>query len=163
MRKKFTMLLMSLLAFVGVAKADVTDLPQMSTEGDIKWYTIKNVRQSKFATYSGDNATMTQQTNASAASFFYFTASTTEGAVKIHNYAAGEKLCAAYNSWTATGIDWYLAAQATGVSICTSTGEWDAWNDASGGGQTISYWSASDIGSAWEISLVARRCGWCAA
>ena len=154
MRKKFTLLFAALLACVGVAKAEVTDFPQMSTGDDIKWYTIKNVRQGKFATYSGDNATMTQQTNASAASFFYFTASTTEGAVKIHNYAAGEKLCASHNSWTATGIDWYLAAQATGVSICTSTGEWNAWNDASGGGQTIAYWSASDPGSAWEISLV---------
>ncbi len=154
MKKKFTMLFAALLAFVGVAKAGVTDLPQMSTEGDIKWYTIKNVRRQKFATYAGDNATMTQQTNASAASFFYFTASTTEGAVKIHNYAAGDKLCAAYNSWTAAGIDWYLAVKSAGVSICTSAGEWDAWNDARGEGQLVEYWSASDAGSAWEISLV---------
>lgn len=154
MRKKFTMLFAALLACVGVAKAAVTDLPQMSTEGDIKWYTIKNVRQQKFATYAGDKATMTQQATASAASFFYFTASATESAVKIHNFSAGEKLCAAYNSWTATGIDWYLKAQATGVSICTSTGEWNAWNDAGGGGQKVEYWSASDAGSAWEISLV---------
>jgi hypothetical protein len=154
MRKKFTLLFVSLLAFAGVAKAGVTDLPEMSTEGDIKWYTIKNVRKQKFATYAGDDATMTQNESPSAASFFYFTASTTEGAVKIHNFAAGENLCAAYNSWTATGIDWYLKAQGTGVSICTSTGEWNAWNDAGGGGQKIEYWSASDAGSAWEISLV---------
>ena len=154
MRKKITMLLASLFACVGVMKAAVTDLPEMSTGEDIKWYTIKNVRKQKFATYAGDNATMTQQATASAASFFYFTVSATEGAVKIHNYAAGEKLCAAYNSWTADGIDWYLKAQATGVSICTSTGEWNAWNDAGGGGQKVEYWSASDEGSAWEISLV---------
>ena len=154
MRKKFTMLFAALLACVGVMKAEVTDLPEMSTGDDIKWYTIKNVRQNKYATYAGDAATMTQDATASAASFFYFTASETEGAVKIHNYAAGDNLCAAYNSWTATGIDWYLAAQSTGVSICTSTGEWNAWNDASGAGQKIEYWSASDAGSAWEISLV---------
>ena len=141
-------------AFVATAWAGPTDLPEMSTEGNIKWYTIKNVRQQKFATYAGDNATMTQNASASAASFFYFTASTTEGAVKIHNYAAGDKLCAAYNSWTEAGIDWYLKAQSTGVSICTSTGEWDAWNDAGGDGQLVEYWSASDAGSAWEFTLV---------
>lgn len=141
-------------AFVATAWAGPTDLPEMSTEGNIKWYTIKNVRQQKFATYAGDNATMTQQASASAASFFYFTESTTAGAVKIHNYAAGDKLCAAYNSWTANGIDWYLKAQSTGVSICTSTDEWNAWNDAGGGGQLVEYWSASDAGSAWEFTLV---------
>ena len=134
--------------------AAATDLPEMSTEGNIKWYTIKNFRQNKYATYAGDNATMTQQATASAASFFYFTASTTEGAVKIHNYSAGSKLCAGYNSWTDGGIDWFLKAQSTGVSICTSTGEWNAWNDASGGGQKVEYWSASDAGSAWVIELV---------
>lgn len=142
------------LFFAMTAWAEATDLPEMSTEGNIKWYTIKNVRKQKYATYAGDNATMTQQATASAASFFYFTASTTEGAVKIHNYSAGDKLCAAYNSWTETGIDWYLKAQSTGVSICTSTGEWNAWNDASGGGQKVEYWSASDAGSAWVIELV---------
>lgn len=153
--RKITSLLMLFCAFVATAWAGPTDLPEMSTEGNIKWYTIKNVRKQKFATYAGDNATMTQQANASAASFFYFTASTTEGAVKIHNYAAGDnKLCAGYNSWTEAGIDWYLKAQSTGVSICTSTGERDAWNDARGEGQLVEYWDASDAGSAWEIALV---------
>ena len=146
---------MLMCAFVASAWAGPTDLPELSTEGDIKWYTIKNVRQQKFATYAGDAATMIQNASTSAASLFYFTASTTEGAVKIHNYAAGDnKLCAGYNSWTEAGIDWYLKAQSTGVSICTSTGEWDAWNDAGGGGQKVEYWSASDVGSAWEIALV---------
>ena len=146
--------MMLMLLCVVSTWAEVTDLPEMSTGDAIKWYTIKNVRKGKFATYAGDAATMTQQANASAASFFYFTASTTEGAVKIHNYAAGEKLCAAYNSWTEAGIDWYLKAQSTGVSICTSNGEWNAWNDASGNGQYVEYWSASDAGSAWAIELV---------
>ena len=145
--------MLMLLCAVTTAWAQ-TELPESSTEGNIKWYTIKNVRQQKYATYAGDNATMTQQATASAASFFYFTASTTEGAVKIHNYSAGSKLCAGYNSWTDNGIDWYLKAQSTGVSICTSTGEWNAWNDASGGGQKVEYWSANDAGSAWEITLV---------
>ena len=154
--KRLTSLMLMLLVAVTTmwAETDPTTLPEMSTNDAIKWYTIKNVRKQKYATYAGDNATMTQQATASAASFFYFTASTTEGAVKIHNYSAGDKLCAAYNSWTETGIDWYLKAQSTGVSICTSTGEWDAWNDAGGGGQKVEYWSASDAGSAWTIELV---------
>ena len=147
-------MLMLLCAVTTWAETDPTALPEMSTDGDIKWYTIKNVRKQKYATYAGDNATMTQQATASAASFFYFTTSSTEGAVKIHNYSAGDKLCAAYNSWTEGGIDWYLKAQSTGVSICTSTGEWNAWNDAGGGGQKVEYWSASDAGSAWIIELV---------
>lgn len=150
--KKFTSFMLMLLCAV-TTWAGVTDLPEMSTDGDIKWYTIKNVRKQKFATYAGDDATMTQQASATAASFFYFTGSIEDG-VKIHNYAAGDKLCASYNSWTESGIKWYLKAQSTGVSICTSTGEWNAWNDAGGGGQKVEYWSASDAGSAWEISLV---------
>ena len=48
MRKKITMLLASLFACVGVMKAEAevnpTALPQMSTEGAIKWYTISNTR-----------------------------------------------------------------------------------------------------------------------
>ena len=152
------MLLMTLLAFSGAMKAAVTDLPVLTTSADdIKWYTIKNVRSGKYATYAGDNATMTQQDAASAAAFFYFTSGTTEEGVKIHNYAAGNKLCAAYNSWTEAGIDWYLHAQSTGVSISNTaapSGTNTSWNDAGGGGQLIEYWSAGDAGSAWEISLV---------
>ena len=153
---RFTSLMLMLLCAVTTlwAETDPTALPEVSTNDAIKWYTIKNYRQSKYATYAGDNATMTQQANISAAAFFYFTSSSTEGAVKIHNFSAGDKLCAEYNSWTDTGRDWYLKAQSTGVSICTSTGEWNAWNDAGGGGQKVEYWSASDAGSAWIIELV---------
>ena len=151
--KRFTSLMLMLL-FAVTTWAGPTDLPELTTDANIKWYTIKNVRTNKYATYAGDNATMTQQATASGASFFYFTASTTEGAVKIHNYSAGSKLCAKYNSWTDGGIDWFLKAQSTGVSLCTSTGEWDAWNDARGEGQLVEYWSASDAGSAWAIELV---------
>ena len=150
--RKISTLLMLFCAFVCTAWAGPTDLPEMTEDtNNPVWYAIKNVRSGKNVTYAGDAATMTQQASATAASFFYLTNSSTEGAVKIHNYAAGDKLCAAYNSWTETGIDWYLAVQATGVSICTSTGEWNAWNDAAGSGQKVEYWSASDAGSAWEF------------
>lgn len=137
--------------------AGPTDLPEMTTdESNPIWYTIKNVRKQKYATYAGDAKTMTQSATITAASFFYFTGTVADGiaTVKIHNYSASNKLCAAYNSWTDTGIDWYIKAQSTGVSICTSTGEWNAWNDARGEGALIENWSASDAGSAWEIEKV---------
>lgn len=137
--------------------AGPTDLPEMTTdESNPIWYTIKNVRKQKYATYAGDAETMTQSATITAASFFYFTGTVADGiaTVKIHNYSASNKLCAAYNSWTDTGINWYIKAQSTGVSICTSTGEWNAWNDARGEGALIENWSASDAGSAWEIEKV---------
>ena len=149
--------MLMLLCAVTTSWAAATDLPTLTTDAkNPVWYLIKNVRKSKYATYAGDNATMTQQETATASSFFYFTGSITDGVatVKIHNYVAGDKLCAAYNSWTTEGIDWYIKAQTTGISICTSTGEWNAWNDAGGGGQKVEYWNASDAGSAWEVELV---------
>ena len=155
--KKFTSLMMVLLCAITTSWAAATDLPTLTTDAENPvWYLIKNVRRNKYATYAGDDATMTQQETATAGAFFYFTGSITDGVatVKIHNYVAGDKLCAAYNSWTTEGIDWYIKAQATGISICTSTGDWDAWNDAGGGGQKVEYWSASDAGSAWEVELV---------
>lgn len=143
---------------VTVSAAAENDFNKLITtsEDDIKWYTIKNVRKEKYATYAGDEATMTQQATATGASFFYFTGrETADGAtVGIHNLFAGDNLCAKYNSWTTTGIEWYIKKQSTGMSICTSSGEWDAWNDAGGGGQKIEYWSASDPGSAWQIEIV---------
>ena len=149
---------MLMLLCAVTAWAAPTDLPEMSADGNIKWYTIKNVRRSKFATYAGDFATMTQQANVSTASLFYFTGEVAEGVatVKIHNASAGDKLCAGYNSWTTQGCDWYIQAQATGVSIATTAAHdsWYAWNDASGAGQKVEYWGADDEGSAWAIEPV---------
>ena len=52
--------------------AEVTDLPEMSTDGDIKWYTIKNTRSTQggylYYTASGVKDTNTR----TAASFFSF-------------------------------------------------------------------------------------------
>lgn len=152
--------MLMLLFAVTTSWAAATDLPTLTTdENNPVWYLIKNVRQSKYATYEGDAATMTEQTTVSSASFFYFTGSITDGVatVKIHNYAAGDKLCASYNSWTADGIDWYIRAQATGVSISNNTdysGNNTSWNDAGGFGQRVEFWNGSDAGSAWELELV---------
>ena len=144
---------------VTVSAAVENDFNKLITtnEDDIKWYTIKNVRKQKYATYAGDAATMTQQeTVASAASFFYFTGRATDesATVGIHNLLAGDKLCTDYNLWTATGREWLIKKQETGLSIAHTNNESKAWNDASGGGQKIEYWNASDPGSAWQIEIV---------
>ncbi len=149
--------MLMLLFAVTTSWAAATDLPTLTTdENNPVWYLIKNVRTSKYATYEGDAATMTQQATATAASFFYFTGSITDGVatVKIHNYAAGDKLCASFNSWTDNGIDWYLNAQATGVSISNNTnysGNNTSWNDAGGFGEKVEFWNGADPGSAWEL------------
>ena len=157
MRKKFTMLLAALLACVGVMKAEVTDLPQMSTEGDIKWYTIKNVRTEKYATYAGDDCSMTQQTDIYPGSLFYFTGSVENNVatVKIHNLATSN-LCNEASSWTGDGRDWYIAAKTqTGLSISKTddfTGN-NSWNDYQGKGKTVDHWKATDDGSIWAVEL----------
>ena len=136
--------------------AGVTDLPEMSTEGNTKWYTIKNVRRAKYATYAGESTSMTQQSSIQDGSLFYFTGSVADGVatVKIHNAQAGDLLCAGTNSWTAEGIDWYIAAKtATGLSISKTadfSGE-NSWNDFQGSGTSVDYWTATDAGSIWAI------------
>ena len=158
MKRTFTFLLTALFLCVGMVKAAVTDLPEMSTEGDIKWYTIKNVRKQKYATYAGEAASMTQQAVVQDGSLFYFTGDVADGVatVKIHNAQAGELLCAGTNSWTAEGIDWYIAAKAgNGLSI-SKTADFsgtESWNDFQGGGQIVDYWTATDAGSIWEVEL----------
>ena len=81
--------------------AGVTDLPQMSTEGNIKWYTIRNTRSGGFLYWNGDDAKI-QDRNASIVptGAFYFTG--TADACYIHN-AATDKLFASNESWTAEG------------------------------------------------------------
>ena len=158
MKRTFTFLLTALFLCVGMVKAAVTDVPEMSTEAGIKWYTIKNVRTQKYATYAGEAASMTQQATAQDGSLFYFTGTVADGVatVKIHNAQAGELLCAGTNSWTAEGIDWYIAAKAdNGLSI-SMTADFSgtkSWNDFQGSGKTIDYWTATDAGSIWAVEL----------
>ena len=153
--RKFTSLMLMLLCAV-TTWAGVTDLPEMSTEGNTKWYTIKNVRRAKYATYAGESTSMTQQSSLQDGSLFYFTGSVADGVatVKIHNAQAGELLCAGTNSWTAEGIDWYIAAKTeTGLSISKTadfTGN-NSWNDFQGKGEIVDYWNATDAGSIWAI------------
>ena len=129
------------------------ELTISDNENNPIWYTIKNVRTQKYATYAGASSQMIQQTYLNAATLFYFTAGS-NGTLKIHNYMADTKLCADYNSWTDEGIEWYLKNQSTGISISKNTDDDDtnvAWNDFQGSGQSVAYWNASDAGSAWVI------------
>ncbi|MBO5676459.1 MAG: hypothetical protein J6S07_09120 [Bacteroidaceae bacterium] len=157
--RKFLLTLAVLCGTVG-AWAGPTDLPEITTDANNPvWYTIKNVRKAKYATYAGDSQSMTQQNAVEEGSLFYFTGSINDNVatVKIHNKLAGEKLCAATNSWTADGIDWYISAKTqTGLSI-SKTDDFsgnNSWNDFQGKGQTLDYWSATDPGSIWVISKV---------
>ena len=98
--KKITSLMLMLLCAV-TTWAGVTDLPQMSTEGNIKWYTIRNTRSGGFLYWNGDDAKI-QDRNAVIVptSAFYFTG--TADACYIHN-AATDKLFASNESWTTEG------------------------------------------------------------
>lgn len=161
MRKKFTLLFASLLAFAGVAKAGVTDLPEMSTEGAIKYYAIKNTRSNKYANFAGDATKMTQTETTSLSSVFYFTAATVENAVEgftsvmIHN-AATDNMLADFESWTAEGKAWFLVVDSlnetpAGLHIVNAAKlqGWNAFNDQSG--TTITNYLAKDGGSIFVL------------
>ncbi len=150
------MLMVSFLACIGTMMATATDLPVVSTEGNITWYTIKNVRGNVYAAFTGSGAQMKLNSTIEDESYlFYFTAGE-NGGYKIHN-AATSNLCAGHSSWTAAGTEWYLRANSNanypGISISnTSTYEGNScWNDAGNSHTLVAYWTADDDGSAWVI------------
>ena len=113
--KKFTSFMLMLLCAV-TTWAGVTDLPEMSTDGNIKWYTIKNTRSANggylYYTANGVKDTNTR----TAASFFYFTG--TSVACKIHNYTT-DLLFTGAGAWNAEGVNCALTVSPlnTGVMI----------------------------------------------
>ena len=163
------MLLASLLCCMGVVKAAVTDLPQLSTDGDIKWYTIKNTRSGKYANYAGDATKMTQVSEPILSSLFYFTAADAEAAegftpVMIHNAVITNKL-ADFASWTEAGTAWFLSVDAqnetaAGLHITKSAaiGAWNGqagWNALNAEGTTaITNYAAIDGGSVFVIAAI---------
>ena len=153
---------MLMLLCAMTAWAGPTDLPQMSTDGDIKVYTIKKASADKYVTYADDNVAnaLLDKVAVSYASYFYFTGSVTDSVatVKIHNLVAGDKMFATSNKWTTDGSDWYIASKTeNGVSISKNadfSGN-NSWNDYQGSGRLVDYWSAGDGGSQWVIEAVA--------
>ena len=162
--KKFFTLLTLFCMFVGAAWAGPTDLPEISTEGNIKWYTIKNTRSGKYANYAGDATKMTQVSTPSLASLFYFTSgeTTTEGftSVMIHNAVATKKF-ADFTSWTEEGHEWFLSIDQQNetpaglhITRTAAIGEWNGaagWNACNDGGGNVTNYAALDAGSVFVI------------
>lgn len=163
--RKITSLILALIAFAGLlskaeaqtTEASATDLPQLTTDESAPiWYTIKNTRSGKYATYLGDSTYIVQRDGISTSSLFYFTGTESGGTItaKIHNLAAGTKLCEETNLWTESGKDWIIKAivSTTGLTIGKPDNFMNyAWNDYYGDGDTIDYYVANDIGSFWII------------
>lgn len=129
--------------------ADVTDLPQMSTEGNIKWYTIRNTRSGGFLYWNGDDAKI-QDRNASImpTGAFYFTG--TADACYIHN-AATDKLFASNESWTTEGTACTISvtphSSAAGLAIGFNGTYLNEQNYDNG----YTTWYANDDGSIFVI------------
>ena len=138
-------------------------LPEVTTdENNPKWYTIKNVRGNAYAYYNGTSTAMGMSGMVDKAAYlFYFTEGTAEGTYRIHNYV-NSKLCAAPNSWTDEGIDWYIKISGNtnypGLAIAkqeTLTDDWtvnEAWNDSGNLHTSVAWYGGNDAGSTWQIT-----------
>lgn len=153
------------------------DAPELSTDGDIRYYYIRSYRSGKYLTYAGDEANLTQSTVLGDGAKWYFTADgTAEGAlkVKIHN-AATENLLAGHSSFTAEGATWYIKDNPyNDGGCCISLNEALDANclDANNNNNGVGYWqpSANDNqGTTWQFvgeisaeeyiaNLCAERC-----
>ena len=167
---KITSLLMLFCMCVCTAFAAATDLPELSTEGNIKWYAIKSTRSDKYAAYLSSNAKLEQVSDLSLNCLFYFEGTVEEtdqlhiatklATVKIGNFAAGSNKLATFNSWNATGANWYMWANndGSGIGIVDKTGDknddgsqknlWGAWNNS---GNTVVDYYVIDSGSYWVL------------
>ena len=125
-----------------------------------KWYTIKNVRGNAYVYYNGNTTAMGMSgTIDKAAYLFYFTEGLTPGTYKIHN-SVNSNLCAAPNSWTADGIDWYIkpSGNATHPGLAISNSETltsqgnEAWNDYQNNHTSVAWYGGDDAGSTWDIA-----------
>lgn len=168
--RKITSLLMLFCMCVCTAFAAATDLPELSTEGNIKWYAIKSTRSDKYAAYLSSNAKLEQVSDLSLNCLFYFEGTVEEtdqlhiatklATVKIGNFAAGSNKLATFNSWNATGANWYMWANndGSGIGIVDKTGDknddgsqknlWGAWNNS---GNTVVDYYVIDSGSYWVL------------
>ena len=108
--------MLMLLCAMTTAWAGPTDLPEFSTEGNIKWYTISNTRSAsgKYLYYT--EAGVKDSNETTAASFFYVTG--TADACYIHNYAT-DKLFTGTGAWNETGVACALTVSShnTGLMI----------------------------------------------
>ena len=135
------------------------DAPELSTDGDIRYYYIRSYRSGNYLTYNGDEANLTHGDLSVEGTRWYFTADgTTDGGlrVRIHNAATGN-LLAGHSSFTAEGATWYVKPNPHNSNgFCISLSEaldancLDANNQDSG----VGYWqpSANDNeGTTWQF------------
>ena len=143
------MLFAALLAFVGVAKAEVTDLPLMSTGDEIKWYTISNTRSTSGKYLYWTESGVKDADDKKMSSLFYFTGTAEE--CYIHN-AATNLLFTGAGAWNETGVKCKISVTpygdgTTGLAIEFSG---TALNESNtGNGYTT--WGANDAGSVFVI------------
>lgn len=153
----FLGLLLTFFVGVDTAWAGSQTIPQLSTNGNMHFYAIKNLRNGTYLYWNGNSDFIRQSKQPNGLCFFYFTAgsatTTVEGVtvLKIHNLATS-KLMNDFQSWNDTGIDWYVKAASgtsgnktyTGIAFSKSTSYGDtkdSWN---------SYDSENKIGN-WSI------------
>ena len=168
--KKISTLLMLFCAFVCSAWAGPTDLPEMSTDGSVKYYAIKSVRSNKYASYLDATGKLENVKDLSLNGLFYFTGEITEtdkvhaatqlATVKIGNFVVGNNKMAGFTSWSAEGANWYISSNGTsGLYIgdkpnnktddgMQNEGLWGAWNDAS---NTITDYYFNDAGAYFVV------------
>lgn len=161
----FLGLLLTFFVGVDTAWAGSQTIPQLSTDGNMHYYAIKNLRTGKYLYWNGNSDFIRQSVRPNGLCFFYFTAgsatTTVEGVtvLKIHNRATST-LMNDFRSWNDTGIDWYVKAASgtsnnktyTGIAFSKSTsyGETkDSWNSYDSENK-IGNWSI-DGGSIFEV------------
>ena len=159
--KRFTLFLTLLLTFfIGAtsAWAGAQDIPELSTDGAMHYYAIKNTRTGKYLYYNGDNDYLRQSYLLHHNCIFYFkagsTTTTADGvtALKIYNLAASTAM-ANFKSWTTTGNDWYVKAASNGSTLGIAFGNSDdfsnSWNSYDSEGKIDHY--SIDGGSLFTI------------
>ena len=168
MRKSFTLLFAALLACVGVVKAEVTDLPQITTDLENPiYYTIYNTRSNEpggLIYYAGDNVGLKDtRTSLSLEDKFQFFFTGSHEAMYIHNKATGNKL-ASVDSWTEDGAEWAMGVSPKGGGLAIGpkgglNGN-ECWNDknysTNESTSDFTTWSANDAGSIFVVELAAN-------
>ena len=172
MRRKITMLFAALLACVGVVKADVTDLPEITTDLENPiYYTIMNTRSSQpggLMYWAGDNVGMKDEQTVVLEDKhkFFFTGS--HDAMYVHNAATGKKLATIGNgdktagSWTDEGTEWAVGVSPMGGGLAfgpkgglNGNGCWNECNYTTPADKPdFTTWSANDAGSIFIVDLV---------
>ena len=152
MKRTFTFLLTALFLCVGMVKAAVTDVPEMSTEGNTVWYTISNTRSVSGKYLYWTEAGLKDANTLSKASLFYFTAGGADTCY-IHN-AATDLLFTGDGAWSTEGVGCVISetphSSKAGVAIEFNGTALNEQNHADG----FTTWSANDAGSIFVISPV---------